>query len=121
MKIFTAYLRDGRTVTIRAENYRQQGDRYVFAAANEGEEQFFAASEIIGISEVYPAQPIKTASLADLLDDYERRVITNAFELNRQNLSHTAKQLQITRHALRYRMQRLGLNSGSISDDGTNA
>jgi DNA-binding NtrC family response regulator len=42
--------------------------------------------------------------------DVERDLITTTLESNAHNLTKSAEQLKISRHALRYRMQRLNLN-----------
>ncbi len=55
-------------------------------------------------------------SLDDLMSGYERQVITSILEQNRFNLSKSADQLKISRHALRYRMQRLNI-TGSEEDE----
>jgi DNA-binding NtrC family response regulator len=47
--------------------------------------------------------------LEEALGQYERELIQRALEQNRYNLTRTAAQLKITRHALRYRMQRLNM------------
>ena len=49
--------------------------------------------------------------LDEILADFERSVIANRLENNRFSLSKTADQLKISRHALRYRMQRLNINT----------
>ena len=49
-------------------------------------------------------------SLDDLMSDFERQLINNTLEQNRYNISKTSEQLKISRHALRYRMQRLNIN-----------
>ncbi len=56
-------------------------------------------------------------SLDELMGDFERQLINNTLEQNRFNLSKTAEQLKISRHALRYRMQRLNMTGGA-DDDG---
>jgi DNA-binding NtrC family response regulator len=48
-------------------------------------------------------------SLDVLMADFERQVINSTLENNRYNISKTAEQLRISRHALRYRMQRLNI------------
>ncbi|MDB6026167.1 MAG: Transcriptional regulatory protein ZraR [Verrucomicrobiales bacterium] len=58
------------------------------------------------------------SSLDDLMNDYEREIINKTLEQSRFNLSRTAEQLKISRHALRYRMQRL--NIVGASDEDTN-
>ena len=53
----------------------------------------------------------------NLQGDFERQLINNTLEQSRYNISKTAEQLKISRHALRYRMQRLNMTGGS-DDDG---
>ncbi len=52
--------------------------------------------------------------LDESLAQFERNLINRVLELNRFSLTRTADQLKISRHALRYRMQRLNIN---IDDD----
>ena len=51
--------------------------------------------------------------------DFEKQLISNTLEHNRYNLSKTAEQLKISRHALRYRMQRLNMNTDGQGDEPT--
>src|SRR5262245_12827228 len=51
-------------------------------------------------------QSIKAAT-----DQFEREFILNTLAQNRYNLNRTAEQLKISRHALRYRMQRLNIHT----------
>ena len=55
-------------------------------------------------------------SLDELMADFERQLINNTLEQNRYNISKTAEQLKISRHALRYRMQRLNINLDAADD-----
>jgi DNA-binding NtrC family response regulator len=48
-------------------------------------------------------------SLDEMLASFERELISNTLELNQRNMTRTAEQLKLSRHALRYRMQRLNL------------
>ena len=48
-------------------------------------------------------------SLDEILADHERQIITAVLEQTQHSLTRTAEQLQLSRHALRYRMQRLSL------------
>lgn len=48
-------------------------------------------------------------SLDDLLAEYEKSVILQALEENDYSISKAAEQLKISRHTLRYRMQRLNI------------
>ncbi len=54
-------------------------------------------------------------ALDDMLADAERELINSVLERNRFNLTRAAEQLKISRHALRYRMQRLNI-SGADED-----
>lgn len=51
--------------------------------------------------------------LDELVSDYEKRIISESLERNRYSINKTADELKVTRHALRYRMQRLNLNNDS--------
>lgn len=67
-----------------------------------------------------PAPPrIPTSGpLPELVADFERRAIEASLERNRYSLGKCAEELGLTRHALRYRMQRLNINAHD-SDDGS--
>ncbi|MFM1769859.1 MAG: hypothetical protein RJA22_2388 [Verrucomicrobiota bacterium] len=56
-------------------------------------------------------------SLDEVVAQFEKDFILNILEQNRYNLARTAEQLQISRHALRYRMQRLNIQTGPDSAD----
>jgi transcriptional regulator with PAS, ATPase and Fis domain len=56
-------------------------------------------------------------SLDELVTAFERQLIADILERNGFNLGKTAEQLKISRHALRYRMQRLNLTLPGESDD----
>jgi DNA-binding NtrC family response regulator len=55
-------------------------------------------------------------SLDELMSEFERQVIVTSLEQNRYNISKTAEQLKLSRHALRYRMQRLSISLGPEDD-----
>ncbi|HTI69943.1 MAG TPA: sigma-54 dependent transcriptional regulator [Candidatus Limnocylindria bacterium] len=57
------------------------------------------------------------APLSEALLNYEREMITAALEANDGNLTRAAAQLDLSRHALRYRMSRLNLQIESAIDD----
>ena len=59
-----------------------------------------------------PAQPAPDESLDDALMRTERELITGALEQNEFNLTRAAERLKLTRHSLRYRMQRLDMQIG---------
>jgi DNA-binding NtrC family response regulator len=56
--------------------------------------------------------PAPGESLDDALARIEGELITGALEQSDFNLTRAAEQLKLTRHSLRYRMQRLNLNFG---------
>ncbi len=56
-------------------------------------------------------------SLDDSLSNFEREVIMASLEHNHYSLTKTADQLKISRHALRYRMQRLNITGGQSFDE----
>ena len=55
-------------------------------------------------------------SLDEMMAAFERRLIVTTLEQHRFNLSKTSDHLKISRHALRYRMQRLNI-TGATDDD----
>ena len=62
-----------------------------------------------------PGLPVNQA-LDECLADYERQLIQAALERNHYSLGKTAEKLKVTRHALRYRMQRLNLSLGTDTE-----
>lgn len=58
-----------------------------------------------------PAAPAGE-SLDEIMAQYERDLITGLLEQHHYSLSKTAEHLKISRHALRYRMQRLNIQPG---------
>ncbi len=68
-------------------------------------------------SEDAPAIATGDRSLDDIMADFERQLVSNTLEQNRYNLSKTAEQLKISRHALRYRMQRLNMSTDGQGDE----
>jgi DNA-binding NtrC family response regulator len=63
-----------------------------------------------------PSQIPQDAGLDTILAAYERDLISRLLEQNRFSLNRTAERLKISRHALRYRMQRLNLSAGESED-----
>jgi transcriptional regulator with PAS, ATPase and Fis domain len=59
-----------------------------------------------------PSPVITHKSLDDAMASFERELITSTLEQNHYSLTRTADQLKISRHALRYRMQRLNITTG---------
>ncbi|MGZ5566735.1 MAG: sigma-54-dependent transcriptional regulator [Limisphaerales bacterium] len=68
-------------------------------------------------SEDSPAIATGDRSLDDIMADFERQLVSNTLEQNRYNLSKTAEHLKISRHALRYRMQRLNMSTDGQGDE----
>jgi transcriptional regulator with PAS, ATPase and Fis domain len=60
-------------------------------------------------------------SLDEIMANFEKDLINNLLTQNHYSLNKTAEQLKISRHALRYRMQRLNITAGTESDDETAA
>src|SRR2546421_11271100 len=61
--------------------------------------------------------PASVRSLDEAMAEFERELITCVLEQNHFNLTNTAEQLKISRHALRYRMQRLNISGLTGLDD----
>ena len=53
------------------------------------------------------------------MGSFERDLITSVLEQHHFSLTRTAEHLKISRHALRYRMQRLNIGSGSDTEEDT--
>jgi DNA-binding NtrC family response regulator len=58
-----------------------------------------------------------TGSLDEMMARYERDLITSLLEQNHFNLAKTSDQLKISRHALRYRMQRLNIAESAEAEE----
>jgi DNA-binding NtrC family response regulator len=56
-------------------------------------------------------------SLDEIMANFERDLINQTLDHNRYNLTRTADQLKISRHALRYRMQRLNISAGAEEEE----
>jgi DNA-binding NtrC family response regulator len=66
-----------------------------------------------------PAKPTPSGSLDEIMAHYERDLIMALLEQNHFSLAKTAEQLKISRHALRYRMQRLNIAGGGEGEEDT--
>ena len=66
-----------------------------------------------------PAMLSGSGSLDSLMASFERELIVNTLAQHRHSLTKTAEHLQISRHALRYRMQRLGILSATDTEEET--
>ena len=51
------------------------------------------------------------------MNQFERDVILHTLDQHRYNLTRTAEHLKISRHALRYRMQRLNIQTDAEADE----
>jgi DNA-binding NtrC family response regulator len=67
------------------------------------------------LQKAVPMQVATGESLDDALARLERELITQALAENDSNLTRAAEQLKLSRHSLRYRMQRLNMNVGDNS------
>ncbi|HPC59826.1 MAG TPA: sigma-54 dependent transcriptional regulator [Verrucomicrobiota bacterium] len=67
-----------------------------------------------------PAAPAGE-SLDEIMAQYERDLITGLLEQHHYSLSKTAEHLKISRHALRYRMQRLNIQPGPETEEEPSA
>ncbi len=72
-----------------------------------------------GLRKATPAKPtaVPGQTLDEMMTNFERELITGVLEQNHFSLTRTAEQLKISRHALRYRMQRLNISTGGESED----
>jgi len=57
-------------------------------------------------------------SIDEVMSTFEKEFILNTLAQNRYSLNRTAEQLKISRHALRYRMTRLNIQTDSEDDQG---
>ena len=67
------------------------------------------------------ARPAVNGSLDEIMARYERELIDGLLEQNHYSLAKTAEQLKISRHALRYRMQRLNIATERRAGGGYSA
>jgi DNA-binding NtrC family response regulator len=56
-------------------------------------------------------------SLEETMANFEKELISGVLEQNHYSLNRSAEQLKISRHALRYRMQRLNITQDGNGDD----
>jgi DNA-binding NtrC family response regulator len=64
-----------------------------------------------------PAKTIGNQSLDEMMFDFEKDLISHVLEQNHYSLTKSAEQLKISRHALRYRMQRLNISTETDSEE----
>ena len=70
-----------------------------------------------GLRKAAAPKAIGLESLDEMMTNFERDLVTTVLEQNHYSLTRTADRLKITRHALRYRMQRLNITTGSETDE----
>ncbi len=70
-----------------------------------------------GLRKATGPRAIGNESLDEMMANFERELVTSVLEQNHFSLTRTAERLKISRHALRYRMQRLNINTGSETDE----
>jgi transcriptional regulator with PAS, ATPase and Fis domain len=58
-------------------------------------------------------------SIDEQMDAFERELINTTLGRHQHNLTRTAEDLKISRHALRYRMQRLNIHTETEAEDET--
>jgi DNA-binding NtrC family response regulator len=58
-------------------------------------------------------------SLDEAMANFEKQLILAALERNHFSINKTAERLKVTRHSLRYRMQRLNINVDGNPDADT--
>jgi len=66
-------------------------------------------------------KPANGQSLDEIMTTFERDLITSILEQHHFNLAKTAEHLKISRHALRYRIQRLNISAGTVDDEEPSA
>ncbi len=74
-----------------------------------------------GLRKSAAPKAIGLESLDEMMANMERDLITTVLEQNHFSLTRTAERLKISRHALRYRMQRLNINTGTDGEDDASA
>jgi len=61
--------------------------------------------------------PVGDGSLDEIVANFERDLITRTLEQNHYSLTRSAERLKLTRHSLRYRMQRLNITLPSDTEE----
>ena len=77
---------------------------------------FDVASRLHRAVELPDQPPVAVQPLDELLADYERKLILGILEQHQFNIGRAADRLRLSRHALRYRMQRLNITVSAESD-----
>ena len=74
-----------------------------------------------GLRKAAAQKAVAGESLDEMMANFERELVSSVLEQNHFSLTRTAEQLKISRHALRYRMQRLNITTEPNGDDDTAA
>ncbi|MDB6018332.1 MAG: Transcriptional regulatory protein ZraR [Pedosphaera sp.] len=72
-----------------------------------------------GLRKAAAPKAIGLESLDQMMETFERELITAVLEEHHFSLTKSAERLKLSRHALRYRMQRLNINTGSDTEEET--
>jgi DNA-binding NtrC family response regulator len=70
-----------------------------------------------GLRKAAAHKAVAGQSLDEMMANFERELVTSVLEQNHFSLTRTAEQLKISRHALRYRMQRLNITTEAEGDE----
>jgi DNA-binding NtrC family response regulator len=70
-----------------------------------------------GLRKASAHKSVAGQSLDEMMSNFERELVSSVLEQNHFSLTRTAEQLKISRHALRYRMQRLNITTEAETDD----
>ena len=92
----------------------------------EGTEEIQAASlpdfQIeTGLRKATAPKGVAGQSLDEMMANFERQLVSTVLEQNHFSLNRTADQLKISRHALRYRMQRLNITLETEGEEDASA
>ncbi|GMT42349.1 MAG: acetoacetate metabolism regulatory protein AtoC [bacterium] len=63
------------------------------------------------------SEPTNSRNLDGMVEDYERRLLSEALERNRWKQNHTAKELGISERSIWYKIKKLGIDIGKSSGD----
>jgi DNA-binding NtrC family response regulator len=74
-----------------------------------------------GLQKAGGPKAVPDGSLDEIMAAYERELISSILEQNHFSLARTAERLKLSRHALRYRMQRLNIGGAEHEDESAAA
>ncbi len=74
-----------------------------------------------GLRKATAPRGVAGESLDEMMGNFERQLVSTVLEQNHFSLSRTADQLKISRHALRYRMQRLNITLETEGEEDASA